>query len=387
MGTDNPGERWRRALLNFAYQNIGFNLKQLIEVLHCDLQVAIHEGLVEVQDDMLKATANFANNFHITVTTLSAAQVHALLDHMHARHAGSHSSLAAVWHGTTLMRTESFLQDGPTKLLQSFFDRLPDHQIDIERGSTHPTELEMEVDHFSKVLQTHLVDVTANPTLMLDFSCGIEGILAIDLTKNEVEVCYLPPKGNIADNPEDDIERPTTAPSPLNHHQTVCGESFQNSAPPHMDSDVVQGTSSALALGIIPTTSLASDKQQFSPQSMGRLKDLMSKESRTQTLIMAGTEEASTHFNAHASKDEASCDGDISDADEEDIEVVPDEVDDTQIEGSKPAETISIADKIVLKATNKEDGGQTLKPVDKNPAQQHSNKPSSQTRDDLVCYN
>ena len=128
MGTDNPGERWRQALLDFACQNVGFNLKQLIKVLHCDLQVAIHEGLVKVQDDILEAIANFTNNFHITVTTLSAPQVHALLDHMCARRAGIHSFLAAVQHGTTLMRTESFLGNGPTKLLQSFFDQLPDHQ-------------------------------------------------------------------------------------------------------------------------------------------------------------------------------------------------------------------------------------------------------------------
>ena len=60
--------------------------------------------------------------------------------------------------------------------------------------------MEMEVDHFSKVLHTHLVDVTANPTLMLDFSCGIEGIPTINLTKDEVEVHYLLQKGNIADD-------------------------------------------------------------------------------------------------------------------------------------------------------------------------------------------
>ena len=118
VGTDNPGKRWRGALLDFAYRNVGFDLKQL----HCDLQVAIHQGLVKVQDDILKAIANFTNNFHITVTTLSAPQVHALLDHMHARCAGHHPFLAAVWCSTTLKRTESFLQNGPTNLLQSFFD-------------------------------------------------------------------------------------------------------------------------------------------------------------------------------------------------------------------------------------------------------------------------
>ena len=151
VGTDNPGIKWRWALLDFTYQNTGFILKQLIGVFYCDLQVAIHEGLIEVQDDLLEAIANFTNNFHITVTMLSAPKVHALLDHMCARCACSHSLFAAVRCGTTHPRTESFLENSPTKLLQSFFDRVPDHQIHIERGSTHPTDLEIEVNHFSSV--------------------------------------------------------------------------------------------------------------------------------------------------------------------------------------------------------------------------------------------
>ena len=99
------------------------------------------------------------------------------------------------------------------------------------------------------------------------------------------------------------------------------------------DSDAAPGTLSASALRIIPTTSLATDKQQFSPQPIGRLKALMSKENRTQTLIKVGPEEASTRFDAHVSQDEASYNGNVSDAEEEDIKVVPDEVDDTQIKG------------------------------------------------------
>ena len=82
----------------------------------------------------------------------------------------------------------------------------------------------------------------------------------------------------------------------------------------------------------------------------------MSKENRTQTLINVGAEEASTCFDAHISQDEASYDGDVSNADEEDIDVVPDEVDDTQIKSSKPAEADTVTDKEVPKATNKEDG-------------------------------
>ena len=155
------------------------------------------------------------------------------------------------------------------------------------------------------------MDVTSNPTLMLDFSCGIKDIPTIDLTKDEVEVHYPLLKSNIGDNPEDDLEMPTTAPGPLNHHQTAGDESFLNAVPPNTDSEAAPGTSSASTLGIIPTASLATDKQQFTPQSIGRLKALMSKENRTQTLIKLGAEEASTHFDSHASQDEASYDGGI----------------------------------------------------------------------------
>ena len=146
-----------------------------------------------------------------------------------------------------------------------------------------------------------------------------------------------------------------------------------------MDSDAAPGTSSASALRIIPTASLFTDKQQFSPKSIDRLKSLMSKKKRTQTLIKVGAEEASTHFDAHVSQDEASYDGDVCDADEEDIKVVPDEVDDTQMEGLKPVEADAIADKEVPEASNKEDGSQTSKSMDKKLAQKHSNRASSGT--------
>ena len=105
VGADNSGERWRQALLDFSYCNVCFDLKQLIKVLRCDLQVTIHQA------DILKVIANFVNNFHIEVTTLSAPQVHALLDHMWARCAGSHSFLAAIRRGTTLTRPV-FLEEG-----------------------------------------------------------------------------------------------------------------------------------------------------------------------------------------------------------------------------------------------------------------------------------
>ena len=43
------------------------------------------------------------------------------------------------------------------------------------------------------------------------------------------------------------------------------------------------------------------DEEQFSPQALGRLEALMSKENRTLTLLKVETEEASTHFDMPAS--------------------------------------------------------------------------------------
>ena len=256
--------------------------------------MTIHEGLVEVQTDILEVTANFVDNFHIKVTTLSAPQVHALLDHMCARCAGSHSFLAAIRQGTTLNRPESFLWNGPTQLLQSFFDRLPDHQIDIKRGSTHLTQFESEVGHFSKVLQTHMVDVTSNPALMFNFKSRIKGVPTIDLTGEEVVLPYPPLKGN--------LDAPTTALGHSSHQHTVCDVSFSSVAPLHTGPGGVPAMSSASVLRNIPTASLVINKQGFFPKSIDRLKSLMSKENRTQTLIKVGTKEATTHFNAHTSQ-------------------------------------------------------------------------------------
>ena len=99
--------------------------------------------------------------------------------------------------------------------------------------------------------------------------------------------------------------------------------------------------------GSSKTPAPPADQQLFSPQQIGRLEALMLKENRTLTLMKVGTEEASTRLNAHASQDEVSYDGKVSDAEKDDIEVVPDEVDDTQVESSKPVGTVSAVDKEV----------------------------------------
>ena len=111
---------------------------------------------------------------------------------------------------------------------------------------------------------------------MLNFNCEVKGVPTINLAKDEVEVHYLLHKGNIAEDPEDDMEMPTAVPGFLIHQQTALVGSSKTPAPP-------------------------ADQQWFSPQPIGRLEALMSKENRTLTLMKVGMEEALTHFDAHTS--------------------------------------------------------------------------------------
>ena len=138
-------------------------------------------------------------------------------------------------------------------------------------------------------------------------------------------------------------------------------------APVHADSGGAQAMPSTSVLRNIPTASLVVDKKEFFPGSINRLKALMSIENRTQTLIKVGMEEATTPFDAHTSQDEASYEGDISEVDKEDVEVVPDKVDDAQTEGSKLAGADTLPNNEGQEATNKEDDGRTSKHTDKKP--------------------
>ena len=146
-----------------------------------------------------------------------------------------------------------------------------------------------------------MVDVTSNPAFLLDFKSGIESIPTIDLTTKEVVPHYPPLKGNIAKDPEDGLDVPTTALGHSSHQHTVCDESFSSVAPMHADSGGAQAMTSTSVLRNIPTASLVMKKQEFSPGSINRLKALMSTENRIQTLIKVGMEEATTHFNVHTS--------------------------------------------------------------------------------------
>ena len=197
VGTDNSGERWRQALLDFSYCNVCFDLKQLIKALHCNLQVTIHQRLVEAQADILKVIASFIDHFHIKVTTLSAPQVHALLDHMHARCAGSHSFLAAIRGGTTSARPESFLE----RVLPTYFSP---SSTDFQTTKLASTEVQL--------IPLNWRVRSIKSTLMLNFKSEITGIPTINLTGEEANIHYLPLRGNITENPKDNLDASTAAP-------------------------------------------------------------------------------------------------------------------------------------------------------------------------------
>ena len=108
------------------------------------------------------------DHFQMEMITLSPPQMHTLLDHLHARWAGGQALLDAVRRDNTSTWPESFPDKGPSHLLQSFFHSLPDHQVDIKRGSTALSQIEVEVSSAAAALRAHMTDVCADPTLMLN---------------------------------------------------------------------------------------------------------------------------------------------------------------------------------------------------------------------------
>ena len=167
------------------------------------------------------------------------------------------------------------------------------------------------------------------------------------------------------------MNTPTTVPGHSSHSQGISDESFWSMAPSLTGCTGAPAVPSTSVLQDIPTASLVINKK-----AMDRVKALMSKVNRTQTLIKVGTEEAATHFNVPTSQDEESYYGDVS-GEDEDAEVVPDKEDGTQIKTSKLTENNTLQDNEGQEETNKEDGDQTVKSSDKKPVQKCSNRASS----------
>ena len=65
--------------------------------------------------------------------------------------------------------------------------------------------------------------------------------------------------------------------------------------------------------------------------------------------MKVGTKEASTRFDVPASQDKPSYDGNVSDEEEDDIKVIPDEVDEALAKSSGPVKAISAVARKVKK--------------------------------------
>ena len=128
---------------------------------------------METQTELLETIAGFMDHFQMEIITLSPPQMHALLDHLHTRWVGGQALLDAIRCGNTSTRPESFLDKGPSHLLQPFFDYLPDYQVNIKRDSTALTQIEVEVNSTAAALQAHMTDVCADPTLMLNLEPSV----------------------------------------------------------------------------------------------------------------------------------------------------------------------------------------------------------------------
>ena len=87
--------------MDFTYRNIKFDINQLVKILCCDLQVTIHEGLLEIQMDLLEAIGSFIDQFQTKMATLSLW-------------GGGQAFLEAIHWGKISTQPESFLQDGPS---------------------------------------------------------------------------------------------------------------------------------------------------------------------------------------------------------------------------------------------------------------------------------
>ena len=189
-------------------------MKQLIEVLRCDLQVIIQKGLMKTHTELLKTVASFVNHFKMEMVNLFPPQMHVLLDHFHTRWAGGQALLHAIHQGNTSTQPESFLDKGPSHLLQPFFDALPDHQLTIKKGSTVPTQLEVKVNNVTTALQTRMTVICADPTLIMNCKPTVIGVTTINLTSDKVIIKYPPERGNITAAQRDD--RDTTEVIPDN---------------------------------------------------------------------------------------------------------------------------------------------------------------------------
>ena len=145
---------------------------------------------------------------------------------------------------------------------------------------------------------------------MLNFKSEVPDIASIGLTGDEATLRYPPIRGNISGVPQDDINTSAAVPSHPDYSEDAHDMSFSSVVSSHTGSGVAPAAPSTSGLQSIPSASLIINKKTFSPKSINRVKSLMSKENRVQTLVTVGARKAATDFNVTASQDEEDYDGD-----------------------------------------------------------------------------
>ena len=97
-----------------------------------------------------------------------------------------------------------------------------------KKGTTVPTQLEVEVNNATNILQTHVTDICADPTLMLNLKHTIIGVTTINLTRDKVIIKYPPERGNIIAAQRDDRDTTEVIPDSAT---SLRDESFMSAAP------------------------------------------------------------------------------------------------------------------------------------------------------------
>ena len=79
-----------------------------------------------------------------------------------------------------------------------------------------------------------MINTASNPAFMLSFKSKVRDVPTIDLTGDEAIIHYPPLRGNITEDPEDNLKASTVAPGHSTHQHAVHDESFLSIAPLHM---------------------------------------------------------------------------------------------------------------------------------------------------------
>ena len=264
--------------MDFAYRNVTYDMKQLVEVLWCDVQVTIHEGVMKTQTELLETVGGFVDHFQSEMATLSPPQMHTLLDHLWTRCGGGQAFLGAIWRGETSTRPESFLQSGPSQLCLDFYIALSDHKSNIQKDLTTLSHYKIEVDNAAMALKTQMMDVCSNPVLMLDFKPSVQGVTTIDLTQGDAVVRFPPLKGNMTPSQRNNLDHFNVIPD---NTSSVQEEPWTaGTFPPSASSTAPMPSTSA-------PPSLSPDVQRlpFSLSCIKKVKNLVSKENTCAALV------------------------------------------------------------------------------------------------------